>query len=313
MTTQFHTSVMLEEAIDALAIKEGDVIVDATLGGAGHFSQILSRAHESNTVIGIDADSAAILRAQKVAHGTRATVHLVNDNFRNIASIVDSLGLQKIDKILFDLGWSSFQLDDGRGFSFRSDEPLVMTYAGVGEMSAAYIVNTYPVDELADIIHTYGEERFARSIARAIGDARKRARIADTQTLVNIITDATPAWYHRARIHPATKTFQALRIAANDELGAVREGLSGALTRLSPGGIIAVITFHSIEDRIVKNIFREAVHGGSGELVHKKPLTPRREEILANPRARSAKLRVYRSCSKDNTVSSHKGSHYTYA
>ena len=216
----------------------------------------------------------------------------MNDNFRNLARIVERLGIAPIDAILFDLGWSGYQIAAPRGFSFLQDEPLLMTYGEGGE-TAADIVNSTCEAALADIIFMYGEERFARPIARAIVEARSKERILTTGALVAAIKAGTPTRYHKQKIHPATRTFQALRIAVNDEIGALREGLSAAINSLAPGGRLAVISFHSIEDRIVKNTLRDAADAGLGAMTPKKPIVPARAEILHNRRARSAKLRVF--------------------
>ena len=291
-----HDSVLTDEVLDVLDIQPGDTVVDATLGGAGHFTKILAALGEGGVVVGIDADLAAVERGRE-AYGKdrrpeRPVANLVNDNFRNLARILERLGIGTVDKILFDLGWSGYQIAAPRGFSFQNDEPLFMTYGEGGE-TAADIVNTSSEEDLADLIFTYGEERFARGIARAIVAARSKERILTTGALVEAIKAGTPRWYQQGKIHPATKTFQALRIAANDEIGALREGLSAALSALAPGGKLAVISFHSIEDRVVKNMLRDAAQTGTGTLNPKKPLVPSRSEILRNHRARSAKLRVF--------------------
>lgn len=289
-----HESVLLQEAIDGLAIVPGDVVVDATVGGAGHFSAILERLDGNGVLIGIDADASAIERGEGAATQARAAVHLVEDNFRNMGAILDSIGISTISKALFDLGWSAYHLTSGRGFSFRVDEPLLMTYGEpVPGSTAADMVNTASEEALADLFFTLGEERFARQIAKGIAKERKGKRILTTTDLVNVILASTPVWYHNRRLHPATKTFQALRIAVNDELGSLRAGLAAALERLAPCGRIAVISFHSIEDRIVKTVLRDAAHAGLGSLVTKKPIIPSLAETKANPRARSAKLRVF--------------------
>lgn len=296
-----HETVLLHEAVDGLEVKAGDVVVDATLGGAGHFELLhekLAAAGDQaapGTLIGIDADKDAIARAEARVGGKQGpAVHLAHDNFRNLGTILDDLGIEKIDRALFDLGWSAYHLSSGRGFSFQTHEPLIMTYGepGAGE-SAAELVNSATEEELADILYTYGEERFARSIARAIVKARKGASILTTDDLVAAVMDGTPEWYKHRKLHPATKTFQALRIAANDELGALREGLATAIERLACKGRIAVITFHSIEDRIVKGMFRDAAYEGKGSLVNRKPIVPSDRELAENPRARSAKLRIF--------------------
>ncbi len=292
-----HTSVFLDEAIKALAIQPTDTVVDATVGGAGHFAHLLSSLSSQGTLVGIDADRAALERARSLVKGAgHPTVHLVEDNFRNLELILDRLSLPAIDKSLFDLGWSGFQLKSGRGFSFQSDEPLLMTYrAGETETTAATLVNTLSEEKLAELLHTFGEERFARAIAHSIVHARRHARILTTGDLVRAVSRATPPWYQRRRVHPATKTFQALRIAVNDELSALREGLAAALARTRAGGRIAVITFHSVEDRIVKTFFRDAAYAGKGMTLTRKPILPSRKEISLNRRARSAKLRIF-SC-----------------
>lgn len=291
-----HDSVLVKEVIEALAIAPTDTVLDATLGGAGHFKELLSRLGAEGTLIGVDADPEAVERAREAYAEDRRTdrpvAHLVNDNFRRLDPVLERLGIATIDKALFDLGWSGYQIAAPRGFSFQQDEPLLMTY-GTGGRSAAEIVNSSSEEELADMLYAYGEERFARGIARAIVTTRGRGRILSTAELVEAVKAGTPHWYQRGKLNPATKTFQALRIAANDELDALREGLKAAMDHLSPGGRIAVISFHSIEDRIVKGLFRDAVHEGTGTLVEKKPVVPSREEILKNRRARSAKLRVF--------------------
>lgn len=289
-----HEPVLVEEVMRALAPKQSDTVVDATVGGAGHFRRLLEALGESGTIVGIDADAEALARAQKAYDehtGARPTMHLVNDNFRNLSHVLAGLGMSKIDVILFDLGWSGYQLAALRGFSFgRREDPLLMAY-GAGP-TAAEIVNSAGESELAEILAHYSEERFARPIAHAIVERRSKGRILTVGDLVDAVLEGTPNWYHSRRIHPATKTFQALRIAVNDELGALSEGLAGALAALGEGGRLAVITFHSLEDRVVKRAFKEAEERGEGE-ASKKPITPTRPEITGNPRSRSAKLRFF--------------------
>ncbi len=291
-----HDSVLMQEVLEALEVSPSDTVVDATLGGAGHFAALLTALGEGGVIIGIDADPAAVERGRAAyaldRRPERPVAHLVNDNFRNLARILERLGVGQVDKMLFDLGWSGYQVAAPRGFSFQKDEPLYMTYGEGGE-TAADIVNSSSEEDLADIIFTYGEERFARPIARAIVAARSKERILTTDALVAAIKAGTPSWYHERKIHPATKTFQALRIATNDELGSLREGLTAALTTLAPCGRLAVISFHSIEDRVVKSVLRDAEQTGLGVMTPKKPISPTRAEVLANRRARSAKLRVF--------------------
>lgn len=280
-------------------VASDDVVVDATLGGAGHFRSLVSKLGKEGVLMGIDADADALTRAQAVVDtipaSERPDVRLVHGNFRELGEFLDREGLIPT-KVLFDLGWSGFHLTSGRGFSFRVDEPLHMTYGDPSEGTTAEdLVNHLSEQSLAELLWSLGEERFGRSIARSIVASREQAPIETTMQLVSAIEAGTPAWYKRRRIHPATKTFQALRIAVNDELGALREGLEAAIGRVPAGGRIAVITFHSIEDRIVKHMLRDAAEAGKGVLVTRKPLGPSPEESTANPRARSAKLRVYES------------------
>lgn len=302
-----HESVLLAEALEQLYMHEDSIVVDGTIGGAGHFAAMLKKLSRHGTLVGIDADADAIARAEHVrdASHTEAKVVLAHDNFRNLGRVLDAAGIETIDRALFDLGWSSFHLSSGRGFSFRANEPLLMTYGDPKEYpggTAADIVNSSPEETLADIFFTYGEERFARQIARAIVQSRRQAPILTTQALADLVAGATPGWYQHRRLHPATKVFQALRIAVNDELGALREGLSTAMRRLNARGRIAVITFHSIEDRIVKLMFRDAAHAGAGAVLPKKPIVPSSSEIARNPRARSAKLRVFESAGQGDHI-----------
>ncbi len=303
MTESLHESVLMDEVCEALSLLPGDTVVDATLGGAGHFSRLLATLGEGGTIVGVDADPEAVERAReayaKDRRPERPVAHLVVDNFRNLERIMERLHLSTADALLFDLGWSGYQLASSRGFSFAElDQPLLMTYGLPGSASvegetAADIVNMMSETDLADVIFSYGEERFARSIAKAIVAARGQERILTVGQLVAAVEAGTPRWYQERRLSPATKTFQALRIAVNDELGALREGLAAALAVLAPGGRLAVISFHSIEDRVVKRALHEAEHAGVGTLVPKKPIVPTRAEIIRNRRARSAKLRVF--------------------
>jgi 16S rRNA (cytosine1402-N4)-methyltransferase len=299
-----HDSVMMKELMSALVVKADDTVVDATIGGAGHFRALCSALGENGVIVGIDADTAAVERGREAyaedRRPGRPIAHIVNDNFRNLSRILSRLGVGRVDAILFDLGWSGYQIASPRGFSFMNDEPLLMTY-GEGApanrlgtvQTAADIVNSSSETELSDIIFTYGEERFARRIAHAIVKARSKNRILTTGALVAAVKAGTPLWYHNSKTHPATKTFQAIRIFVNDEIGALREGLSAAIDSLAIGGRLAVISFHSIEDRIVKKILRDAAESGLGKLEPKKAVVPTRSEIQENRRARSAKMRVF--------------------
>ncbi|MEN9561600.1 MAG: S-adenosyl-methyltransferase [Candidatus Parcubacteria bacterium] len=289
-----HQPVLLHEVVDLLDVKPQDVVVDATLGGAGHAKALFSKLQKGGIAIGFDMDADAIERAEEALKDIVATTHLIQSNFREVGSALVARGITGIDKALFDLGWSSFQLQVGRGFSFLKDEPLLMTYAKhpEGILTAHVIVNKWEESSLADIIYGWGGERYSRMIAKAIVERRERKPIETSLELAEIVRDAVPLGYRRGRLHPATRTFQALRIAVNDELGAVSQGLKAAWGLLRPKGRIAVITFHSLEDRVVKELFRSFVKTGEGTLVIKKPLAPTREEMQANPRSRSAKLRV---------------------
>ncbi len=294
----FHHSVLSDEIMQMLCLQPNDTVVDTTVGGAGHFVAMGKALSEDGMLIGIDADADALSRAREHASEIRARTVLVHNNFRNLSSILNVNGIQFIDKSLFDLGWSGFQLNVQRGFSFQETEPLLMTYDEKASYTAAHLVNSATEEELTDLLRTCSEERFARPIARAIVRKRAIAKILTTTDLVDAVLDGTPSWYHQRSLHPATKTFQALRIAVNDELNALRDGISAAMSHTRSGGVIAVITFHSIEDRIVKNIFRDATYAGIGMSATRKPIVPTEREVLANRRARSAKLRVF-------TVSTH--------
>ncbi len=290
-----HTTVLLHEAIEELSIEPTDTVVDATLGGAGHAHAIADMLDTTGTFIGFDLDQDAIGRAQDALSKVKPQTILVNANFRSIEAELAARGVTAIDKALYDLGWSAFQLDAGRGFSFLKDEPLLMTYGTSdqkGMLTAAMIVNEWGEESIADIIFGWGEERYSRRIAKAIVERRKIRPFTRSVDLAEVIKSAVPAAYRHGRLHPATRTFQALRIATNDELGALTEGLKGAWKLLGSGGRIAVITFHSIEDRIVKELFLDFERSGGGTRITRSPKKPKKEEIVSNPRARSAKLRV---------------------
>lgn len=294
ITTQpFHNSVLSDEVIKSLNIQPNDTVVDATVGGAGHFVAMGKMLSEEGTLIGIDADAEALVRAREHTSEIRARTILVHNNFRNLSDILNTNGIRYIDKSLFDLGWSGFQLNSHRGFSFQGTEPLLMTYDDGSSYTAAHLVNSATEEELTDLLRVCAEEQFARPIARAIIRKRANAKILTTEDLVDAVMRGTPAWYHKRNLHPATKTFQALRITVNDELNALRIGITTAMSYTRAGGTVAVITFHSVEDRIVKNIFRDAVYAGVGMLITRKPIIPTDHELSENRRARSAKLRVF--------------------
>lgn len=297
-----HRSVLLHESLEALDIKQNDVVVDATLGGAGHAKALADRLGPSGILIGIDADSDAVERARERLARSKPHIELVTANFRDLKKTLDDLGIERITKVLFDLGWSSYQLNSGRGFSFTKDEPLQMTYAkDSGALTAATIVNTWSERSIADVIYGWGEERYSRRIAKAIVAYREKKPFETSTELADVVKAAVPSSYRFGRIHPATRTFQALRIAVNDELGAIREGIRSAWGKLAAGGRIAVITFHSIEDREVKRLLAELAEDG-GELIVRKPVRPSAQEIRENTRARSAKLRAIQK-NHDQTIS----------
>jgi len=294
-SSEHHTSVLLEEVLDGLQVQSDSIVVDATVGGAGHLKEFSKLLSKKGVLIGIDADPAALKRAEEALVDVDPTLVLVPGNFRDIRDHLEGREIPQITHALFDLGWSGFQLTAGRGFSFLVDEPLLMTYCVPGEntLTAKDLVNDLDEDKIADIIFAYGEERFARRIAKSIVETRSEKKIETTLELAAIIKRSVPAWYRHRKAHPATKTFQALRIAVNDELDALREGLEGAVKLLAPGGRVAVLTFHSIEDRIIKRLFEGLQREGVGTPLTKKPIAPGEKELEENPRARSAKLRVF--------------------
>ena len=291
-----HRAVLLQEATSSLALAPDDCVVDATLGGAGHAGAIAEQLGKKGVLIGFDLDADAISRAKSTLAKVRPTVHLVLGNFRDLGKELERLGIPSITKALFDLGWSSYQLDSGRGFSFRADEPLSMTYAnpptGGSGLTAGRIVNEWGEESIADILFGWGEEHYSRRIAKAIVERRAHKPFTTSVELAEVIRAAVPPLYRHGKIHPATRTFQALRIAVNDELGALTEGLRSAWKHLAPAGRIAVITFHSIEDRMVKQMFAAWERSGEGKRSARKPIRPGEGELSVNPRARSAKLRV---------------------
>ena len=303
-----HKSVLLQECIDALNIRPDGIYLDGTLGGAGHSSQIARRLTEGGRLIGVDRDRTALAAAKERLAPYADRVTLVHSNFAEIDAILDSLGIPAVDGMLFDLGVSSPQLDDGsRGFSYMADAPLDMRMDKDDALTAGEVVNTWPQGELRRILYDYGEERYAPQIAAAICRAREKAPVETTLELVDIIRSAMPAQALREKQHPAKRSFQAIRIAVNDELGAVSRMMQAAVGRLNPGGRLAVITFHSLEDRIVKSEMQQAARGCTCppefpvcvcgkkplvKLVTRKPIVSGPAELEENPRARSAKLRV---------------------
>jgi 16S rRNA (cytosine1402-N4)-methyltransferase len=287
-----HITVLLEEAVDELALTPESVVVDATFGAGGHAHAIVKRLGLAGVYIGIDADETAF--KDHSFKDAKATVHLVNDNFKNITEILRSLHIKNTDAVLADLGWRQDQFTDGgKGFSFMKDEPLQMTFGDPSQydFTAYDIVNSWEESSIADIIFGYGEERASRRIAKAIVEHRKKSPIKTTLQLVECI-ESVVRRDKKSKINPATKTFQALRIAVNDELSVLETFLKESFTSLSPGGRLAIISFHSLEDRVVKHYFRTLVAADLATAITKKPTIPSEAELANNPRARSAKLRV---------------------
>ena len=307
MSEFHHVSVLLDECIQGLNIRPDGIYVDGTLGGAGHSSHIASKI-TTGRLIGIDRDEVALTAAAErlAPYGDRVT--LVHSNFCDIASVLAQLGIGGVDGILLDLGVSSPQLDDGaRGFSYMADAPLDMRMDHSEALTAAAVVNTWSYEELKRILYEYGEERYAPQIASAICKRREQAPVRTTLELVDIIRSAMPPAALREKQHPAKRSFQAIRIAVNDELGSVSRAMEAAIPRLNPGGRLAVITFHSLEDRIVKSAMANAAKGcvcppefpvcvcgrtPQVTVLTRKPIVSGEEELARNPRARSAKLRV---------------------
>ena len=307
MSEFHHVSVLLQECLEGLNIRPEGIYVDGTLGGAGHSSRI-AQCLTTGRLIGIDRDPVALAAAGERLKPWKDRVTLVHSNFCEIKQVLSDLQIPGVDGILLDLGVSSPQLDDGqRGFSYMADAPLDMRMNGEDALTAREVVNTWPQEELKRILYTYGEERYAPQIAAAICRRREEAPIETTLELVDIIRSAMPAAALREKQHPAKRSFQAIRIAVNDELGSVEKVMAEAIPLLNPGGRLAVITFHSLEDRIVKNAMAEAAKGCTCppnfpvcvcgkkprvKLISRKPIVSGAAELAENPRARSAKLRV---------------------
>ncbi|MBA4601170.1 16S rRNA (cytosine(1402)-N(4))-methyltransferase RsmH [Thermoactinomyces mirandus] len=303
-----HETVLREEAVNGLCVKSDGIYVDCTLGGGGHSRLIAEKLSPAGTLIGFDQDQKALDHARDTLKNIACTLHLVKSNFRHVRQVVNRLGYSFVDGLLFDLGVSSPQLDQGnRGFSYHQEAPLDMRMDQSQELSAYHVVNEWPEEELVRILFEYGEEKFSRRIAREIVKARKKAPIHTTLELVDLIKQAIPAPARRKGPHPARRSFQAIRIAVNDELNALQEALEEGVKLLQPKGRISVITFHSLEDRICKRFFQEralgcicppdfpvCTCGKKPELrvVTRKPVLPAEKEIEKNQRARSAKLRV---------------------
>ena len=290
-----HIPVLKQEAVDALRLQAHAVYVDCTVGGGGHAEAILEATAPDGSLIGIDRDGEAIQRAGErlKRYGTR--VRLFHENFKNLGTLLRAQGVRSVDGILMDLGMSTLQLADSeRGFSFQKDGPLDMRMDRRSPVTAAALVNSLPERQLAQILFEYGEERWANRIARAVTEARKKKPIRSIGKFASLVRRAIPRAAQSRRLNPATKTFQALRIAVNQELDPLAGALSDAVALLNPGGRLCVIAFHSLEDRIVKRTFKALTRAEAARvrLVTKRPIVPGREEIRMNPRSRSAKLRV---------------------
>ncbi len=298
MTT--HKPVLLKEVLEALEPAPGKTIVDCTVGLGGHAEAILAAISPGGRLVGIDRDAQALEIAKERLGRPGERVDLIKGRFDELDAIFERAGIKGADGFLFDLGVSSMQFDEaGRGFSFRADAPLDMRMDTEAVKDAAELINTTSEAELDRILEEYGEERFHRRIASAIVEERKKARIETTGRLVDIIVHAMPYKMRHGRVHAATRSFQAFRIAVNDELGSLDRALDQAIGLLNTAGVICVISYHSLEDRIVKNKFREAKARKILELKSKKPVTPTEQEIGGNPRARSAKMRAAKAARSD--------------
>jgi len=297
-----HKTVLLNETIDGLNLNSKSVVLDCTFGGGGHSLEVCKR-NKDTKIIAIDQDEGAFKKAKSKLKDLNCNISYINTNFKDLKNALEKENVKEVDGIIFDLGLSSDQLENsGRGFSFMRNEPLLMTMKenpSREDITASDIVNTWEEKNLADIIYGYGEERYSRRIAKAIVDARKKSKIESTFDLVRIIESSVPRAYRSGKIHFATRTFQALRIAVNDELGVLQLGLQSGFEKLRIGGRMSVISFHSLEDRITKKFYSAKGGSASGgkenrvaKIITKKPIRASLEEVKNNPRSRSAKLRV---------------------
>lgn len=288
-----HTTVLLRESIEMLNCRPGKIYVDCTLGGGGHTRGILEAIGPTGKVVAIDQDIDALKAAQEKLKKYEEQLIFINDNFNNLSKVLKELKIDWVAGIMFDLGVSSYQLDNPeRGFSYQHDAPLDMRMDISGETTAADLVNSLPAEELTRVIWQYGEERWSKRIAQFIVEARERKPIENTGDLVEVIKAAIPAGARRNGPHPAKRTFQALRIAVNDELEVFRRAIKEGVPYLEECGRMCVISFHSLEDRIAKHTFRELKQEKVVKVLTSKPILPSEEEVESNPRARSAKLRA---------------------
>ena len=287
-----HIPVLKKELLEILDPEPNQNFIDCTIGNAGHSLAILERTKPGGKILGIDQDPKQIENCKLQIKNFKERVILVCDNFVNLKEIVKKYDFKNVKGILFDLGLSSWHLEkSGRGFTFQKDEPIDMRYNKNSELTAEKILNEWPEKEIEKILKEYGQERFAKRISKKIIEEKKVSPIKTTFRLVKITREATPSWYHHKKIHFATRTFQALRIAVNDELGNLKKVFPQALEILERNGKLVVISFHSLEDRIVKNFFKENSKRGLLKIITKKPIRPSTEEIKSNPRSRSARLR----------------------
>lgn len=286
-----HQPVLLNEVIELLKPQPNQILVDATIGSGGHSEQLLKLIRPGGRLIGLDLDKNILTLAQQRLNQYPAQIKLFCDNFANLDTVLARLGLTRIDRILLDLGVSSYQLSESkRGFSFQLNGPLDMRMSLTNSLTAAKIINHYPANRLLKVIQEYGEERWAKRIVKRIIQIRHNKPIRETRQLAELIYQTVPRRYHR--IHPATRVFQALRIETNNELGNLTAFLNDAEKYLEPNGRLAIISFHSLEDRIVKIAFQTKKKQGYFRIITKKPIRATDEEIYRNPRARSARLRV---------------------
>jgi 16S rRNA (cytosine1402-N4)-methyltransferase len=292
-SSQAHLSVMPKEVLEYLNVQDKGIYVDCTLGLAGHTKRILEKGGSQSKVVGLDRDKDSLQKAKELLGELSTQCIFVQDDFRNIDRVLEKLEIDEVDGILMDLGISSFQLDNPqRGFSFRNDGPLDMRLDQDSFISAYDLINTLSEKELAAILRDFGDERWHNRIAHFVVENRKKHPIQTTKELSEIILRAIPPYASREKIHPATRSFQAIRIAVNRELESVDQALTKAIHFLKPKARLVAISFHSLEDRIVKNKFKQFVKDGLGLLLTKKPLGPSAQEEIENPRARSARLRV---------------------
>lgn len=297
-----HVPVLLPAVMKYLSIQPGDTVLDGTVGSGGYARAITTVLGKTGTFVGIDADKAAIETTKEMLEGYEGELCLTVANFRQADSILEECEVDEITAAVLDLGFRSEQLEMNRGFSFQEETPLVMTFRHPDDLkeedvTAADVVNHWDKESLASILEGYGNERYSEDIADGIVSARKKEPIETTADLVEIVKSAVPHHYRHARRHPATRTFQAIRIAVNDEIQALRDGIQAIFNALSAGGRLAIVSFHSLEDRTVKNQFKNIVATDQAKAVTDSPITAEKGETDFNPRARSAKLRVIEKCS----------------